>query len=177
MRRIAVVGPTAAGKSTLASALASRVGCPRLELDEISVQAGWTALPPDELRKRVGEFVARDRWVVDGNYAVSRDLVLERADTVLWLRPSRWSVMRNVISRTSKQLLFREELWNGNRQSLRNTLSLDPDRSMIAVAWKTYSAYDREYADLRSSAAPAQRWMTFSSRRDVKRFVAGLEPG
>ena len=53
-------------------------------------------------------------WVVDGNYARSRDVVMSRADTVLWLRVSRWLVMRQILRRTAGRGLLRRELWNGH---------------------------------------------------------------
>lgn len=172
MRRIAIVGPTAAGKSTLAERLAAQLGIARLELDSVYIQPGWSGLPVEEFRARVADFVSADAWIVDGNYAVSRDLVLTRADTVVWVRPTRSAVMRNVIKRTAAHIMFRKELWNGNRQSLRNSLSLDPGRSMIAVAWHTYDAHEREYRALHASAKNDQRWVLLSSRREVDRFVA-----
>lgn len=171
MRRIAIVGPTAAGKSTLAERLAAQLGISRMELDSAYIQPGWSGLPLEQFRARVADFVAADAWIVDGNYAASRDLVLSRADTVIWIRLPRAAVMRNVIKRTGAQIMFRKELWNGNRQSLRNSLSLDPDRSMIAVAWATFDAVEREYEALRATAPVHQQWVVLSSRREVRRFV------
>ena len=124
MARIAVVGPSGAGKSTVARALAAALDVAYLELDGLFHQAGWTELDLWEFRRRVDAFVSAEAWVVDGNYARSRDLVMSRADTVLWLRVSRWLVMRQIVRRTAGRVLLRRKLWNGNRESLRNVLSL-----------------------------------------------------
>ena len=43
-----------------------------------------------------------------------------RADTVVWLDLPRSQVMRQIVSRTFRRVLTREELWNGNREPVEN---------------------------------------------------------
>ena len=100
--RIAVVGPSGAGKSTVARTLATAQNVAYLELDGLFHQAGWTQLDTLEFRSRVGAFVLGAEWVVDGNYARTRDLVMPRADIVVWLRVGRSLVMRNCSGRASR---------------------------------------------------------------------------
>lgn len=171
MQRVAVVGPSGAGKSTLAAALARRLAVPYLELDSVFHQPGWRELDLREFRSRVGAFVAGEAWVVDGNYSRVRDLVLPRADTVVWLRMPRPVVMRQVLWRTSRRVLLRSELWNGNRESLRQVLSTDPARSIVVWAWQMHDKYDAEYTALMDDS-----WIVLSSRREVKAFLAGCAP-
>ena len=168
MQRVAVVGSSGAGKSTLALALASRLGVPCLELDSVFHQPGWTELDEPTFRSRVGAFVAGEAWVVDGNYSRVRDLVLTRADTVVWLRMPRPLVMRQVLWRTSWRVLLRRDLWNGNRESLRKAMSTDPRTSIVAWAWQMHGKYDDVYASLMDD-----RWIVLSSRREVAAFLAG----
>ncbi len=171
-QRIAVVGPTASGKTTLAQTLAARLDLPHVELDAIYHQPGWTPLPTNEFRARVAEAVSQERWVIDGNYQSElQDLVLARADTVLWLGMPRRLVMRQVLRRTTKRVLSRERLWNGNRESLRNALSLDPERSIVAWAWRKHGKDVERYDALRAAAGPAQQWLVLRSRDEVRRAV------
>ena len=60
--------------------------------------------------------------MIDGNYrtVVVDGPVWQRADTVVWLDLPRRIVMRQVVSRTFRRSILREELWNGNREPLRN---------------------------------------------------------
>jgi adenylate kinase family enzyme len=141
---------------------------PWLELDSVFHQPGWTELPEAAFRRGVGEFVAGDAWVVDGNYVRVRDLVLARADPVVWLRVPRPVVLRQVLWRTARRVVLRRDLWNGNRESLRNVLSLDPQRSIVAWAWRMHGKYDAEYAALQDD-----RWVVLRSRREVRAFLAG----
>jgi adenylate kinase family enzyme len=174
-QRIAVIGPTAAGKTTLARALAARLDFPHVELDAIYHQPGWTPLPTNEFRAQVAEVVSQSRWVIDGNYQSElQDLVLARADTVVWLRMPRRLVMRQVLRRTTKRVLSREHLWNGNRESLRNAVSLDPERSIVAWAWRKHGKDVERYDALRAAAGPAQQWLVLRSRGEVRRAADTL---
>src|ERR1700689_1509181 len=110
MRRVAVVGNSGSGKTTLAAAVAQTLGVPHLELDSVFQQPGWKPLDKDLFRVRVAEFAAGDGWVIDGNYSSVQDLVWQRADTVLWIDLPRRTVMRQLVRRTLRRMVTREEL-------------------------------------------------------------------
>ncbi len=108
MERVSVVGNSGSGKTTLAAQIAAGLGVPHLELDAVFHQPGWTELPLEEFRAKVGEVVATERWVVDGNYTAVQDLVWARADTVVWLDYPRLLVMRQIVGRTLRRLVTRQ---------------------------------------------------------------------
>jgi adenylate kinase family enzyme len=178
VRRVSVGGTSGSGKSTLARELASILKVPHLELDGIFHQPGWASLPTEEFRAQVADFTTRDGWVTDGNYSVVRDLIWERADTVAWLDLPRHLVMRRLIWRTLRRMVTRQELWNGNRESVRNLVSLDPEKSIIVWAWTTHAANRAAY--LAASQDPGNAHLTFirlTSPRAVKRFLASQGAG
>jgi hypothetical protein len=84
--------------------------------------------------------------VIDGNYSAVQPLVWQFADTVIWLDPPRRVAMARIIWRTIRRVMFREELWNGNREELTNLLSWDPGKSVISWAWHRYPVYRQRYA-------------------------------
>jgi adenylate kinase family enzyme len=173
VRRISVAGTAGSGKSTLARELASALQVPHLELDSVFHQPGWTPLPRDEFRARVGRFAAQDGWVTDGNYSAVQDLIWKRADTVAWLDLPRHLVMRRLLLRTVRRVMTREELWNGNRESWRGIFSLDPERSILVWAWTTHARNRARY--LAASEDPVNAHLTFvhlTSPRAVRRFLA-----
>src|SRR5690348_2113375 len=67
-RRIAVLGMTATGKSTLARHLARLLGVPHIELDGIVHGPNWVDLPDEEFHARTAAALSDGGWVVDGNY-------------------------------------------------------------------------------------------------------------
>ncbi len=137
MRRVAVLATASGcGKTTFGRALAARLDVPFHELDAIHHQAGWTELDAAELRRRVEPIVAGEAWVVDGSYRGKLgDLVLEAADTVVWLDLPRHVWLPRLVRRTVRRIALREELWNGNRESLRGVL-LGPG-SLLGYALRT----------------------------------------
>ena len=142
--RVAVVGSSGAGKTRLGRELARRLEAPYIELDAIFHQPGWTPLDEDEFRRRVGVAVAGDSWVVDGNYAPVRPLVLARATHVAWLDLPRPLVMSRVIRRSAHRAITRRELWNGNRESVLKWFRSDHP---IRWSWSTHHRKRAEYAE------------------------------
>jgi adenylate kinase family enzyme len=175
VKRVSVVGNSGSGKTTLAAELGRRLAAPHLELDSVFHQPGWEPLPVEDFRARVAEFVAGERWVVDGNYSAVQDLVWQRADTVVWLDPPRRRVMRQLIWRTVRRAVTHAELWNGNREEWRGIFRADPTKSVIAWAWSRHRAVRERYSSAR--ADPANAHLTFirlRSEDDVAALTASV---
>lgn len=85
MRRVLVIGSSGAGKSVLAARMAKRTGLPLVHLDAIYWKPGWTKTPRDAWTRIVDELLARDAWIMDGNYAGTLDRRLAACDTVVFL--------------------------------------------------------------------------------------------
>jgi adenylate kinase family enzyme len=118
--KIAVIGTSGSGKTTVARELARRLGLPHVELDALFHGPGWAETPADEFRRRVAAATDGSGWVVDGNYdSKLGDLVLARADTVVWLDVPLRVALSRVTRRTIGRIRTGEELWNGNRESWR----------------------------------------------------------
>jgi adenylate kinase family enzyme len=176
VRRISVVGNSGSGKTTLAREIGQRLGIPFLELDGVFHQPHWTQLDRDEFRSRVEAFVGKDAWVVDGNYRDQiGDIVLTRADAIVWLDLPRRTVMAQVTRRTIGRGLLRRELWNGNRESLRKVLSRDPDTSIIRWAWTQHDNYRARYdAEISDPANAHLEVIRLQSRRAISEWLQGI---
>lgn len=161
--RYVVVGTSGSGKTTLAGDLAEHLGVPHYELDALHWLPDWMMRPREEFRAVVREKAERPAWVVDGNYGKVRDILWERADAVIWLDLPRPVVMWRVVTRTLRRTLLREELWNGNRESLRTALF--DSESIVLWAWNTWPERRREYPDL--LAEPRFRHLDLFRVRDA----------
>ena len=173
MKRIHVVGTSGSGKTTVSAALSLSLGIPHVELDALHWLPGWVERDDAELRALVGEAVAGDAWVVDGNYGGPvRDLVWSRADTIVWLDLTKAAVMAQVTRRTFERWWTGEVLWGGNRESLR--MSLLSRDSILLWAWSTHGRRRAEYGELLRNVP--QRVVHLRSRAEVDAWLAGLDP-
>jgi len=173
--RIVVIGTSGAGKTTLAGRLSTRLSIPHVQLDALHWEPNWTEAAPEVLRARVAAALQGDAWVVDGNYTMLRDLTWCRAHLVVWLDYGLPRIMAQLVRRTLRRALTREEIWNGNRESLRTALfSRD---SILLWALQTYRQRRREYRAL--FGQPEHRHLTvihLRSPRETAHWLAGL-PG
>jgi adenylate kinase family enzyme len=122
MRRVNVRGTSGSGKTTTSRRLAQVLGVPFIELDALHHGPNWSGPTAMEFRARVEPAIADapNGWVIDGSYASKLgDLVLERADTLVWLDLPLHVSLRRLWRRTWRRILRKEELWAGNRESIR----------------------------------------------------------
>jgi adenylate kinase family enzyme len=142
-RRIAVVGTTGSGKTTLARRLAERLGQRHVELDALYGEPKWTPAATDAFRKRTAQALSGDGWVIDGNYGQVRDIIWSRADTIVWLDYSLPVIFWRLVRRMFWRVGTRAEVWNGNHERLREQFfSRD---SLFLRALRTYRKRRRQY--------------------------------
>ena len=171
-----MVGNSGSGKTTLARTLAAAMGVEHVELDALYHGPGWTEPTREDFQARVAATLdaAAGGWTACGNYsAVRTDVVWPRADTVVVLDLPKHVVMRRVVRRTLRRTLTREELWNGNREPLRNLYRLDPEQNIIRWSWVRHDVYRERYRAAATDPANAHLDFVFlRSPSEVATFVA-----
>ena len=145
MRKVAIIASASgSGKTTVGRALADRLGAQFVELDALHHGPGWTEATADELRSRVEPVLRTEAWVVDGGYRGKLgDLVFEAADTIVWLDLPRRVWLPRLVRRTLTRIVRREELWAGNRESVRTALVARD--SLLLFALRNYRSRQRRY--------------------------------
>jgi len=142
-RRIAVVGTTGSGKTTLARQLAQTLRLKHVEIDALHWEPQWTPAPDELFRQRVRDALQRDCWVIDGNYRKVRDIIWLRAQTIVWLDYSLIVIMWRLFWRAIRRTMSRELLWGTNRETWRaQFFSRD---SLFVWALQTYKHHRQEY--------------------------------
>ena len=99
MKRILVIGCCGAGKSILSCALGEKLHLPVVHLDRLFWLPGWRERPAPEFDALLEKELARDQWIIDGNYLRTLPYRLLFADTVIFLQYSRLCCLTSVIRR------------------------------------------------------------------------------
>ena len=167
MQRVLVIGSGGAGKSTLAREIGARTGLPVVHLDALYWQPGWLPTPDAEWRAIVEQLVARDAWVMDGNYGGTLDTRLAACDTVVFLDLPRAVCLTRIVRR-----------WLRNVGRTRADMAPGcPERmtwEFVRWIWD-YPRAHRPNVLRRLAALPAGTAVVIlRSRRAVRRFLATL---
>jgi adenylate kinase family enzyme len=170
---VLVAGTSGAGKTTLARAVADVLGCPVVELDALHHGPGWTRRP--EFEDDVDRSTSGPTWAAEWQYATVRDLLLQRADCLIWLDLPRPVVMTRVVRRTVGRRVRRTELWNGNVEPPFRAFLTDRDH-IVRWAWRTHPhTGERVHAAL--AARPELSVVRLRSPRQIAEWLAGLSRG
>jgi adenylate kinase family enzyme len=174
-RRIVIAGISGNGKTTLGRRLAQRLGVPFTELDALMHQPGWVPAETEAFRREVqGLLEASDGWVLDGMYQSQLgDLVLRRADTLVWLDQPLPLVLRRLVKRAVKDIVTKRDLFNGNRQTWR--YAFFTRNSLVSFAIKSHFQRRREWP-AGIGAPPTLDVVRLRSPREVERWLECQAP-
>lgn len=172
MQRILVSGTSGSGKSTLARALGERLDLPYHELDALHHGPGWVKRP--EFEGDVDAFSSGERWVCEDQYLrFLGERLWERADRVVWLDFPRRTVMQRVVRRSVGRAITRRELWNGNREDVREWIRADHP---IRWAWSTLASH-RVAMPERCARHPHLQLVRLRSAAEARRWFATVRGG
>jgi adenylate kinase family enzyme len=167
MQRIAIVGCSGGGKSTLARAMGEALGLPVVHMDNLFWKRGWTESSLEEFRPRVEAVAAGERWIMEGTFTRASALRFSRADTIVWIELPMWLC-----------------LWRAFRRMLLAFGRVRPDLApgcpeRFDLAFYRYiSAWNRVTRPKLSRAlrewAPHARLIRLASDREMAAFVARL---
>jgi adenylate kinase family enzyme len=174
-RRIVVAGISGNGKTTLGRRLAEKLAVPFTELDALMHQPGWVEAGTEDFRRDVEAVMDRsDGWVLDGMYQGQLgDLVLRRADTLVWLDQPLVLVLRRLITRAVRDIVTKRDLFNGNRQTWR--FAFFTRDSLVAYAVKSHFKRRREWPE-GIGAPPSLEVVRLRSPRAVERWLEAQKP-
>ncbi len=166
--KIALLGASGAGKTTLGRELARRLGVTFVEGDALAHRANWVKASDDELCAGIkAAIAASDRWVTDATFERRLgDFVTARADLVVWLDLPLSTKLVRLWRRSWRRVRRREVLWNGNVETWRDVF-VGGDSVMIGairrhvrdrLAWS--KRLDRQTVLRLRTPAEVERWLS-----------------
>jgi len=177
-RRIVIVGPACAGKSTLAAEIAARLEMPHVELDALYWRPGWVGVSDAEFARRIDAATRDDAWIVDGHYERAWPWLWPRVETVIWLDLPLCTLLWRGFLRSLRRVRTGELLWGTNSENAWGQLKLwDRDRSLLAWTVTSYRSRRRAYL----TATLDRRWshirfLRLCSQAEVKVFLDAIAP-
>lgn len=170
MSRVVVIATAAcSGKTVFSDRLSRLLDSPHVELDALYWGPGWRGQSSAEFTALVQPIVSSDSWIIDGSYhGKLGDLVLRQADLVVWLDFPRRTWLPRLLRRTLVRLITRQELWNGNRESVRKALI--GRRSLLVYSWRQAKLRRQWYPSL---LAPFPH-VRLHSDTEAECFLAGV---
>lgn len=166
MKKIIVIGSGGAGKSTFSRHLVEKLGLPVVHLDKLFWHPNWTRTPEDEWVEIVRGEIARDEWIMDGNFGGTREMRLQACDTVIFLDMPRWLCMYRILKRT---LLYRKS----TRPDMAEGCDERYDPGFIIWVWN-YPKSGRQRVVEQLKTFSDKQIITLKSSREVSEFTDRL---
>mgnify|MGYP001450392822 CR=1 FL=1 len=175
-RRIVIHGHSGSGKSSLARMIGARLNLSVIDLDALYHENNWDDTPMDEFRAKIEQAKdsSPDGWVSAGNYSRVKDLLMDQADTVIWLRLPFHIVYKRLLWRTIRALITRRPVWEGTelKESWRQTFTTR--NSILLWGIKNWSPHIRKMNEALDMAPQGLKIEILRSPQDVTRFVERL---
>lgn len=168
MRRIAVLGCGGSGKSYVARELGRRTRIPVTHLDALHYDSAWKPLPPERFEAVQRDLVARDSWIIDGNYNSTLHVRLTAADTVVFMDTSTLGCLWGVLGR---------QLRNGAGQNPRTGVYARITAGFVRyVLGYRRRMRPRVLAKLERYAEPQAEVVVLRGRRATAQWLATVGP-
>lgn len=165
MNRVLVIGSGGAGKSTFAKRLSHILNIEVIHLDSLYWGAGWVEMPKHEWKKRIGQLLDKDSWIMDGNYSGTLDMRLNACDTVIFLDMARPVCLWRVIKRW---MIYRNMSRPNMAEGCVEKLSLD----FMAWLWNYRKRTRPKVMKMLTEVSGSKKVIRLRSTSEMEKFLA-----
>jgi adenylate kinase family enzyme len=170
MRKIAVFGKPAGGKSSLSKTIARKTNISLHHLDMIEYEAGGARVPDQVFLDRHAEILSQDRWLAEGfgTLATFRQRLAE-ADTLIYVDRPMWQHCLWASKRFLLSPFRKPEGWPEGSPMVRSTVT-----SWLNL-YRGRKVWTREFRKKIESYAPEKNVYVISSQKDVARLINDID--
>ncbi len=98
-QRILIIGNGGAGKSTFSKFLRSKLNLPLYHLDKYFWKPNWQKTETEEWTEIIESLIAKEKWIIEGNYTRTFGLRARRADLIFFFDCSRLHCLYGIYKR------------------------------------------------------------------------------
>ena len=102
INKIAVIGGSGTGKSTLAKNLGKILNLPVYHIDAMHHLENWVSRDKDERDRMILEKANKPKWVIDGTYKATLEERVKKADMIIFLDYSTIARLKGILGRYFK---------------------------------------------------------------------------
>ena len=161
-KRVAVIGCPGGGKSTFSRALRDRVDLPLYHLDAIYWREDRTHLSREEFYPLMREIIAREEWIIDGNYNSTLEWRVAACDLLIFLDYPTEVCLEGVRARRGQKRSDMPWVEEGDDQEF-----LEFIRAFETESRPRILEWIKKYPD--------KAVVTFRTREEAEGYLAGLE--
>lgn len=174
-KKIAVVGTSGCGKTTLGAFIAKKLSIPFIDLDDLYWLPDWVKREDEDFIQKVhAEFSKYPSFVVCGNYRRHQADILEDTDMVIWLDYPLITCLWRAFKRSLSRYLFKEPCCNGNYETLSRLFGRD---SIVLWIWNTYPKRKAVYTAYFENPPPGKHVIRLTSDLEVAKFRSLFQKG
>ena len=167
MERIIIIGCGGAGKSTLARKLGEVLDLPVVHLDKLFWKPGWVETTAEEFDALLAQELAKDQWIMDGNFNRTMPERMKRCDTIIYLDFSRFACLMGVLKRIITTYgKVRPDMGEGCPERI--------DLEFLKWVWNFNKNKRESYYKLLNEAENVET-IVLKNRRAVKLFLKSLK--
>ena len=167
MERIIIIGCGGAGKSTLARKLGEVLDLPVVHLDKLFWKPNWVEKSNEEFDALLAQELAKDRWIMDGNFNRTIPERMKRCDTIIYLDFSRFACLMGVLKRIITTYgKVRPDMGEGCPERI--------DLEFLKWVWNFNKNKRESYYKLLNEAENVET-IVLKNRRAVKLFLKSLK--
>ncbi len=166
--KVAVIGYSGAGKSTVARALGKRYQCPVLHMDRVHHAPGWQVRDRGEAHRIVQEFMEQPSWIIDGNYTkFDYGRRMAEADKIVFLDLPRHICFYRAVKRfVHYRGRTREDMAEGCTEKM--------DLEFIWwLLWKGRGSQKRKWFEA-GLGKYSEKMIILKSQKEIDRYLEGL---
>ena len=170
MRRVAIVGYSGGGKSSLARRLAEKTGLPLVHIDQEYWRPDWVEPPFEQWRARHADLIAAPAWIIDGNSTRTLPARSAAADTLVYLDMPRWRCLLQVLWRVvTSHGRVREDMAPGCPERF--------DAAFLRYIWAFKRRYDPVILAVLEDRSGALDTVHLRSWRQAERWLEQVSEG